>query len=65
MKLRGEMQEMTLKYENQTTISSTLESAKTKISHQFQEIQKEHTVLIAENERLQREIYTKEQLLIS
>jgi len=51
---------MTLKYENQTTISSTLESAKTKISHQFQEIQKEHTVLIAENERLQREIYTKE-----
>ena len=32
MKLRGEMQEMTLKFENQKTLASTVEAAKEQLS---------------------------------
>ena len=38
MKLRGEMQEITLKFENQKTITTTLEAAKVQVTKQYEEV---------------------------
>ena len=54
-----------MQLENQKTVSATLESTKTEINKQLSEMQAEHVELVAENERLKRELFTKESLLQS
>lgn len=63
MKLRGEMQEMTLKYENQRTVAESLENIKTSLQRSHTDIQKQQTAMCTENEKLKRQVYTKEKLL--
>lgn len=63
MKLRGEMQEMTLKYENQKTVAESLENIKNSLQRSQTDMQKQQTVTSTENEKLKRQVFTKEKLL--
>ena len=63
MKIRGEMQEMTLKYENQLTVAQSLESIKKSLQTSHGEMQVSQTTLQTENEKLKRQVFTKEKLL--
>ena len=63
MQLRGQMQEMTLKYENQKTVAESLENIKQSLQKSHAEMQQAHTRIQTENEKHKRTIYTKEKLL--
>ena len=63
MKLRAEMQEMTLKFENQRTTAESLEGIKQSLQRSHNEIQKQQTEILTENEQLKRQVFTKEKLL--
>jgi len=63
MKLRGEMQEMTLKYENQRTVAESLDNIKTSLQRSHSDMQKQQTYTNTENEKLKRQVFTKEKLL--
>ena len=63
MKLRAEMQEMTLKFESQRTTAESLEGIKQSLQRSHNEIQKQQTEILTENEQLKRQVFTKEKLL--
>ena len=54
---------MTLKYENQRTVSESLESIKSSLVMSHSEMQAKFAVIASENEKLKREVITKEMLL--
>jgi len=54
---------MTLKYENQRTIAESLESIKQSLQKSNYEMQKQQTIIQTENEKLKRQVFTKEKLL--
>lgn len=56
---------MQLKYDNIKTVLDTLETAKKVVQMHLETMQKAHTSLIAKNEKLERELYTKQQLMVS
>lgn len=65
MQLRAEMQEMTLKYENQRTVAESLESIKKSLQKSHTEMNSQFTTLQSANERLTRQVHTKEQLILA
>lgn len=54
---------MTLKYENQLTVAQSLESIKQSLQTSHGEMQVSQTTLQTENEKLKRQVFTKEKLL--
>ena len=65
MQLRAEMQEMTLKYENQRTVAESLESIKKSLQKSHTEMNTQFIALQSANERLTRQVHTKEQLILA
>ena len=59
------MQELSLKYENQKTSSDSLETIRVTLQAQVDQMQGDHSKLVAENEKLRRERLTKERLIES
>ena len=63
MNIRSDMQEITLKYENQKTVAESLENIKTSLEKSFKDLTRDFSKLEGQCEALKHDVLTKEKLI--